>query len=58
MSLYGERPEPEKDEKGREYMSKEQGAHLYRADPNCRHVYTPNHWSGIECAKCRGWYCL
>lgn len=29
---------------------------LYNADPNCRHVIVEK-YSGVQCAKCTGWYC-
>jgi hypothetical protein len=29
---------------------------LYAADPDCEHEIKAK-WSGIECMKCRGWFC-
>jgi hypothetical protein len=29
---------------------------LYGADPECDH-YVYAAWSGVKCARCRGWFC-
>lgn len=29
---------------------------LWNADPNCKHEIV-NKWSGVECKKCKGWFC-
>jgi hypothetical protein len=29
---------------------------LWDADPNCDHEIVDK-WSGIECKKCKGWFC-
>jgi hypothetical protein len=32
---------------------------LYNADPDCEHDIIPgDHYSGIKCSKCTGWFCL
>jgi hypothetical protein len=33
---------------------------LYHADPNCQHDMRAKGWNeggGIECRKCKGWFC-
>lgn len=29
---------------------------LYDADPRCAH-HVVEHWNGIKCTKCTGWFC-
>lgn len=30
---------------------------LYDADPQCEHEIVTK-WSGVECGKCKGWFCF
>ena len=32
-------------------------AYLFNAEPNCDHD-VQEHWSGVKCTKCDGWFCF
>ena len=37
--------------------TKEKEVELWDADPDCKHEYDKNLWSGVRCLKCGGWFC-
>ena len=41
-----------------EFFNGLRSCHLYNADPDCEHVNDPWNYSGIQCKKCSGWFCL
>lgn len=44
--------------KSRDYIDRDKKQYLYDADPKCNHIIIcGENGSGIQCLKCKGWYC-